>query len=148
MPNATRRFKVELGLAGLSSQLLVLTLAWRDWIEIVFRIDPDHGNGSLEWGHRGPHRPRSRGVRCSRSRRVEANALRDRPVTEVTVYAQRGVRTTITAARSRASLNEAPCDILKLDHQTTRIELGVALAGRGSCDASGEVVARDRRDSG
>ena len=22
---------------------------WRDWIEVVFRVDPDHHNGSLEW---------------------------------------------------------------------------------------------------
>ena len=49
MSNATRRFKVETILASLSAVLFVLTLAWRDWIEIVFRVDPDHGNGALEW---------------------------------------------------------------------------------------------------
>jgi hypothetical protein len=26
-----------------------LTLAWRDWLEIVFKIDPDHHNGTVEW---------------------------------------------------------------------------------------------------
>jgi hypothetical protein len=28
---------------------LLLTLLWRDWIELVFRVDPDAGNGALEW---------------------------------------------------------------------------------------------------
>lgn len=44
-----RRFYLEvvLGLAGLV--LFVVTLAWKDWIELVFRVDPDAGNGSLEF---------------------------------------------------------------------------------------------------
>jgi hypothetical protein len=29
--------------------LLVLTLVWKDWIEIVFDVDPDRHSGSLEW---------------------------------------------------------------------------------------------------
>jgi len=36
-------------LACLSGLLCVVTLMWRDWIEVVFRVDPDHHNGSLEW---------------------------------------------------------------------------------------------------
>jgi hypothetical protein len=43
------RFWVEAVLAGVSGFLFVLTLAWRDWIEAVFRVDPDHHSGSLEW---------------------------------------------------------------------------------------------------
>jgi hypothetical protein len=27
----------------------VLTVLWKDWIEILFGVDPDHGNGSVEW---------------------------------------------------------------------------------------------------
>jgi hypothetical protein len=27
----------------------VITLFWRDWIEFVFRIDPDRHDGSAEW---------------------------------------------------------------------------------------------------
>lgn len=44
-----RRFWVEVGLAGLSACLFVLTLVSSDWIEQVFGFDPDHHNGSLEW---------------------------------------------------------------------------------------------------
>jgi len=42
------RFYLEsaVGLAGLA--LLVVTLFWNDWIEIVFHVDPDAGNGSAE----------------------------------------------------------------------------------------------------
>jgi hypothetical protein len=43
------RFWVRLALAVVSVVLLVGTVAWPDWIEIVFRVDPDHGSGWLEW---------------------------------------------------------------------------------------------------
>jgi hypothetical protein len=44
-----QRFYVEviLGLAGLV--LFAVNLAWNEWIEIVFRVDPDAGDGSLEY---------------------------------------------------------------------------------------------------
>jgi hypothetical protein len=29
--------------------LLVLTLVWNDWVELVFHVDPDAGSGALEW---------------------------------------------------------------------------------------------------
>lgn len=44
-----RRFRLELGTAVASALLLLVTIVWRDWIELVFRVDPDHGDGSLEW---------------------------------------------------------------------------------------------------
>jgi hypothetical protein len=47
--DAGSRFWVRLALAAMSAALLVVTLAWHDWIEIVFRVDPDHGSGWLEW---------------------------------------------------------------------------------------------------
>ena len=40
---------VRLALAAISAVLFVVTLVWHDWIEIVFRVDPDHGSGWLEW---------------------------------------------------------------------------------------------------
>ena len=43
------RFWVETGMAVLSTVLLVLTAISREWIEVVFGVDPDHGDGSLEW---------------------------------------------------------------------------------------------------
>jgi DMSO/TMAO reductase YedYZ heme-binding membrane subunit len=43
------RFWAEAGLALISGALVVITLVWRDWIEIAFGIDPDEGNGSVEW---------------------------------------------------------------------------------------------------
>jgi hypothetical protein len=40
---------VELGLGLASTLFAILTLAWKDWVEIVFKVDPDHHSGSLEW---------------------------------------------------------------------------------------------------
>ena len=40
-------FEVLLGSAGLL--LFVLTLVWKDWIEIVLHVDPDEGNGAAEF---------------------------------------------------------------------------------------------------
>jgi hypothetical protein len=42
-------FWVRLALAVASAALFVVTVVWHDWIEIVFRVDPDHGSGWLEW---------------------------------------------------------------------------------------------------
>jgi len=44
-----RRFRLEAGLAVLSALLFVVTVAWPEWIEAIFGVDPDHGDGSLEW---------------------------------------------------------------------------------------------------
>lgn len=42
-------FWIEAGLAGVAGFLTVLTLFTREWIETVFNVDPDGGDGSLEW---------------------------------------------------------------------------------------------------
>jgi hypothetical protein len=44
-----RRFWLESILSAASAVLFVVTLFWRDWIEILFRVEPDAGTGSLEW---------------------------------------------------------------------------------------------------
>jgi hypothetical protein len=49
MQRVRRRFWAESALAVVSVFLVLLTLVWKDWIEEVFGVDPDHGNGSLEW---------------------------------------------------------------------------------------------------
>jgi hypothetical protein len=43
------RFWVESAVTFGTLCLLVVTLASRDWIETVFKVDPDHGSGALEW---------------------------------------------------------------------------------------------------
>ena len=42
------RIWVELIVGSAAGLLAVVTLFWRDWIEIVFGFDPDHDNGSVE----------------------------------------------------------------------------------------------------
>ena len=41
--------RIERALACGSGVLFALTLLWKDWIEVVFRVDPDAGSGELEW---------------------------------------------------------------------------------------------------
>ena len=50
MPSGLRRrFWLE-SICGLVTGIVaVITLFWHDWIEAVFRIHPDSGNGSAEW---------------------------------------------------------------------------------------------------
>lgn len=43
------RFWLETGLAIVTGILFVITLVQRDWIEVAFGVDPDNGNGTLEW---------------------------------------------------------------------------------------------------
>jgi hypothetical protein len=47
--NAGVRFWIEAVLAALTGFLFLLTLISREWIEAVFKVDPDGGDGSLEW---------------------------------------------------------------------------------------------------
>ena len=42
-------FWLETAMAIATSIVFVITLVQRDWIEIVFGVDPDQGKGSLEW---------------------------------------------------------------------------------------------------
>jgi hypothetical protein len=48
LKNASRLAKVEMTLGALSGLLGVVTLFWRDWIEVT-GWDPDHHNGTVEW---------------------------------------------------------------------------------------------------
>lgn len=43
------RFWVESVLAAITGVLFVVTLFVRNWIEVVFGVDPDQQNGALEW---------------------------------------------------------------------------------------------------
>ena len=50
MRNALRRrFWLETGIAIITGVLFAITLIRNDWIEIVFRVDPDNNNGTFEW---------------------------------------------------------------------------------------------------
>ena len=44
-----KRYIIEIGLAALSLTVFVATLIWSEWIEIIFGVDPDQGDGSIEW---------------------------------------------------------------------------------------------------
>ncbi len=43
------RFWTETALAAFTAVLCLLTLVWPAWIEAVSGVDPDGGNGALEW---------------------------------------------------------------------------------------------------
>jgi len=42
-------FWLETGIGIVTSILFVVTLLRRDWVEIIFNVDPDQGSGLLEW---------------------------------------------------------------------------------------------------
>lgn len=42
------RFWIESVMSMASFVLALMTLVWRDWIELAFHVDPDQGNGSIE----------------------------------------------------------------------------------------------------
>jgi len=43
------RFGAEVAGAATAGVLAIVTLFSRDWVEVLFRVDPDHGSGVLEW---------------------------------------------------------------------------------------------------
>jgi hypothetical protein len=47
--NLRGRFWLEVVLAIATAALAVITLISREWIEVVFQVDPDRGSGLLEW---------------------------------------------------------------------------------------------------
>jgi hypothetical protein len=48
MSQLQKRFWTEAAVGILSTALLVATLIWPDWLELVFHVDPDGGNGIAE----------------------------------------------------------------------------------------------------
>jgi hypothetical protein len=48
-PTIRRRFYVEVVLGLATILLFALTLINKEWIEIVFHVDPDEGNGAVEY---------------------------------------------------------------------------------------------------
>ena len=43
-----RRFWLEIAFVVVALVLWIATLVWPDWIELVFHVDPDQSDGSLE----------------------------------------------------------------------------------------------------
>ena len=43
------RFWWEVAVALASACLLVATVIWHTWIEVIFGVDPDQQSGALEW---------------------------------------------------------------------------------------------------
>jgi hypothetical protein len=44
-----RKARIETALAVVAAALAVATFIKPDWIETVFSVDPDGGNGTAEW---------------------------------------------------------------------------------------------------
>jgi len=42
-------FWLETSIASITGVFCVVTLLWRDWAEVLLRIDPDQGSGAFEW---------------------------------------------------------------------------------------------------
>lgn len=49
MRHSVLRFWIEAGLGLATGLLSLLTLFWRDWIELILKLHPDRGSGSVEW---------------------------------------------------------------------------------------------------
>lgn len=49
MPEVRARFWVAVGTGIACLILLVATLITREWVELLFGVDPDQGSGALEW---------------------------------------------------------------------------------------------------
>jgi hypothetical protein len=45
----SNRFRIEAVAAVVFLLAAIVTAIWPDWIEEVFHVDPDHGDGALEW---------------------------------------------------------------------------------------------------
>ncbi len=43
------RFWIEAAIACGGFAAFLLTALWHDWIEVVFRVDPDQHSGAAEW---------------------------------------------------------------------------------------------------
>jgi hypothetical protein len=43
------RYRIEVALAVVAVGFAALTLITREWIELLLGVDPDKGNGALEW---------------------------------------------------------------------------------------------------
>lgn len=43
------RFWSQAALGTATAALGVATIVWENWIEVVFHLAPDSGNGSVEW---------------------------------------------------------------------------------------------------
>jgi hypothetical protein len=43
------RYWIAVAAAAVGFLLGMVTIVWRDWIEIFFGVDPDRGSGALEW---------------------------------------------------------------------------------------------------
>jgi len=43
------RLVAEIVIGGLAGVVALVTLVTRDWIEVIFGVDPDAGAGAVEW---------------------------------------------------------------------------------------------------